>query len=196
MASEASVDRQNCRKPACRARKPALSRRSGRSAGPPTPWNAGPWPRWCRMRATPGRTARSRWRRSRPRSGSGAGPMPVLVDEQSNIIAGHGRVLAAQRLGLVEVPVMVARGWSEAQKQAYVIADNKLALNAGWDEDLLRIELGELQGPRRRPWADGLRRARTRRAVRRRQRRRARSGRGARAAGRSGQPARRPLDLR
>jgi DNA modification methylase len=72
--------------------------------------------------------------------------MPALVDEQSNIIAGHGRVLAAQRLGLAEIPVMVARGWSDAQKQAYVIADNKLALNAGWDEDLLRIELGELRG--------------------------------------------------
>lgn len=72
--------------------------------------------------------------------------VPVLVDEQSNIIAGHCRVLAAQRLGLGEVPVMVARGWSEAQKQAYIIADNKLALNAGWDEDLLRIELGELKG--------------------------------------------------
>ena len=72
--------------------------------------------------------------------------VPVLVDEASNIIAGHGRVLAAQQLGLESVPVMVARGWSEAQKQAYVIADNKLALNAGWDEDLLRIELGELRG--------------------------------------------------
>jgi DNA modification methylase len=72
--------------------------------------------------------------------------VPVLVDEASNIIAGHCRVLAAQRIGLDEVPVMVARGWSEAQKQAYVIADNKLALNAGWDEDLLRIELGELKG--------------------------------------------------
>src|SRR6185437_5524781 len=59
--------------------------------------------------------------------------VPVLVDEQSNIIAGRCRVLAAQRLGLGEVPVMVARGWSEAQKQAYIIADNKLALNAGWD---------------------------------------------------------------
>src|SRR5262245_24746247 len=72
--------------------------------------------------------------------------VPVLVDEQSNIIAGHCRVLAAQRLGLEEVPVMTARGWSDAQKQAYVIADNKLALNAAWDEDLLRIELGELKG--------------------------------------------------
>lgn len=72
--------------------------------------------------------------------------VPVLVDEASNIVAGHCRVLAAHRLGLTEVPVMVARGWSEAQKQAYVIADNKLALNAGWDENLLRIELGELRG--------------------------------------------------
>jgi DNA modification methylase len=71
---------------------------------------------------------------------------PVLVDEDSNIIAGHCRVLAAQRLGLTEVPVMVARDWSEAQKQAYVIADNKLALKAGWNEELLRIELGELKG--------------------------------------------------
>jgi DNA modification methylase len=72
--------------------------------------------------------------------------VPVLVDEASNIIAGHCRVLAAQRLGLDEVPVMVARGWSDAQKRAYVIADNKLALNAGWDEDLLRIELVDLKG--------------------------------------------------
>jgi DNA modification methylase len=71
---------------------------------------------------------------------------PVLVDEQSNIIAGHGRVLAAQQLGLAEVPVVVARGWSEAQKRAYAIADNQLPLNAGWDESLLRIELGELKG--------------------------------------------------
>ena len=59
--------------------------------------------------------------------------MPVLVDEDGTLIAGHGRVLAARKLGLTEVPVMVARGWSEAQKRAYVIADNKLALNAGWD---------------------------------------------------------------
>ena len=72
--------------------------------------------------------------------------MPVLVDEAGTIIAGHGRVLAAQRLGLPEVPVMVATGWSEAKRRAYVIADNKLALNAGWDEELLRIEMGELQG--------------------------------------------------
>jgi DNA modification methylase len=71
---------------------------------------------------------------------------PVLVDEQGTIIAGHGRVLAARLLGFSEVPVMVARGWSEAQVRAYVIADNKLALNAGWDDALLRAELSDLQG--------------------------------------------------
>jgi len=70
---------------------------------------------------------------------------PVLVDEQGGIIAGHGRVMAATRLGLQEVPVIVARGWTEAQKRAYVIADNKLALNAGWDEEALRIEMADLQ---------------------------------------------------
>ena len=66
---------------------------------------------------------------------------PVLVDEAGGIIAGHGRVLAARKLGLAEVPVMVAAGWSEAQKRAYVLADNQLALNAGWDIDLLKTEL-------------------------------------------------------
>jgi DNA modification methylase len=70
---------------------------------------------------------------------------PVLVTEAGVIIAGHGRVRAAQKLGLAEVPVMVASGWSKAQIQAYMLADNKLALNAGWDNDLLAIELGELQ---------------------------------------------------
>ena len=64
--------------------------------------------------------------------------MPVLVDEDGGIIAGHGRVLAARKLGIDDVPVMVAHGWSEAQKRAYVIADNKLALNAGWDERAAR----------------------------------------------------------
>jgi ParB-like chromosome segregation protein Spo0J len=70
--------------------------------------------------------------------------MPLLVDEEGKIIAGHGRVLAAVRLGIEDVPVMVARGWSDAQKRAYLIADNKLALNAGWDETLLRLEIGDL----------------------------------------------------
>jgi DNA modification methylase len=72
--------------------------------------------------------------------------VPILVDEAGQIIAGHGRVLAAKKLGLAEVPVMVADGWTEAQKRAYVIADNKLTLNGGWDDALLRDELDALRG--------------------------------------------------
>jgi DNA modification methylase len=70
---------------------------------------------------------------------------PVLIDGDAGIIAGHGRVLAAQRLGLKEVPTIQLDHMTEAQRRAYVIADNKLALNAGWDNDLLKVELGELQ---------------------------------------------------
>ena len=66
---------------------------------------------------------------------------PVLVDEDGGIIAGHGRVLAARSLGYSDVPVMVARGWTEAQRRAYVLADNQLALNAGWNPELLSVEL-------------------------------------------------------
>lgn len=69
---------------------------------------------------------------------------PVLIDEDDGIIAGHGRVLAAQRLGFEVVPVLVARGWSDAKKRAYILADNKLALNAGWNDELLRLEIGDL----------------------------------------------------
>src|SRR3954463_1677847 len=71
--------------------------------------------------------------------------VPVLVDESGMLIAGHGRVLAARKLGLSEIPVMVARGWTEAQKRAYVLADNKLALNAGSDIELLKVELTHLK---------------------------------------------------
>jgi hypothetical protein len=70
--------------------------------------------------------------------------MPVLVDEAGMIIAGHGRVLAAGKVGLADVPVMVARGWSEPQKRAYIIADNKLTENAGWDTAVLNLELSDL----------------------------------------------------
>src|SRR3984957_130253 len=70
---------------------------------------------------------------------------PILVDTKAGIIAGHGRLLAARKLGLEEVPVIVLDHLSEAQKRAYIIADNQLALNARWDEDLLRIELLALQ---------------------------------------------------
>ena len=69
---------------------------------------------------------------------------PILVDADGQIIAGHGRLLAAQKLGLDEVPTMTATGWTDAQKKAYVIADNKLALNAGWDNAMLAIEMQEL----------------------------------------------------
>lgn len=69
---------------------------------------------------------------------------PVLVDEENGIIAGHGRILAAELLEIVEVPVIVARGWTDAQRRAYVLADNRLALDAGWDEGLLSLEFTEL----------------------------------------------------
>lgn len=70
---------------------------------------------------------------------------PILVDIDGEIIAGHGRLLAAQKLNIDEVPTMTAVGWSEAQKRAYVIADNKLALNAGWDNEILKVELDGLK---------------------------------------------------
>src|SRR3954447_4763890 len=70
---------------------------------------------------------------------------PVLVDGSGTILAGHGRLLAAKRLGLAEVPVIRLDHLSEAQKRAYILADNQLALLAGWDEELLAFELGELQ---------------------------------------------------
>ena len=71
---------------------------------------------------------------------------PILIDEAGMIIAGHGRVQAAKVLGVSEIPTIVARGWSEAQKRAYVLADNQLAINAGWDENLLRLEIGAIKG--------------------------------------------------
>src|SRR5271154_453190 len=70
---------------------------------------------------------------------------PILVDTKAGIIAGHGRLLAARKLGLTEVPVIVLDHLTEAQKRAYVIADNKLAENAGWDETLLAAELAALE---------------------------------------------------
>src|SRR5262249_24832750 len=84
-----------------------------------------------------------------PRSGA-RGPVrelevgPRLIDDADGIIAGHGRVAAAKLLGLAEGPGIRLSAMTEAEKRAYVIADNKLALNAGWDEELLALELGEL----------------------------------------------------
>jgi ParB family chromosome partitioning protein len=69
---------------------------------------------------------------------------PILVDEDSGIIAGHGRLMAAKKIGLEEVPCIILDGLSDAQKKAYIIADNQLALNAGWDNESLRIELDDL----------------------------------------------------
>ena len=70
---------------------------------------------------------------------------PILVDSMDGIIAGHGRLLAARKLGLAEVPVVVLDHLSETQRRAYIIADNKLAMNAGWDEKILASELRELE---------------------------------------------------
>jgi DNA modification methylase len=70
---------------------------------------------------------------------------PVLVDADNGIIAGHGRVLAARKLGLAEVPCIRLAHLDDRQKRAYIIADNKLALNAGWDDELLALELGALK---------------------------------------------------
>src|SRR5438270_4499178 len=70
---------------------------------------------------------------------------PILVDGKAGIIAGHGRLLAARKLQLKEVPVIVLDHLTESQKRAYIIADNQLALNAGWDEEILRVELAALQ---------------------------------------------------
>src|SRR6185369_4393798 len=70
---------------------------------------------------------------------------PSLVDTKAGIIAGHGRLLAARKLQLAEVPVIVLDHLTELQKRAYILADNQLALNAGWDEDLLRRELAALE---------------------------------------------------
>jgi DNA modification methylase len=70
---------------------------------------------------------------------------PILTDGARGVIAGHGRLMAARKLGLAEVPTIELAHLTPAQRRAYVLADNKLALNAGWDEDMLRLELGDLR---------------------------------------------------
>lgn len=70
---------------------------------------------------------------------------PLLIDEKDNIIAGHGRLLASKKLKMEEVPCIVLSGLTESQKKAYIIADNKMALNAGWDFNLLSLELENLK---------------------------------------------------
>ena len=71
---------------------------------------------------------------------------PILIAEDNTILAGHGRLAAARKLGLTKVPCVKESHLTETQRRAYIIADNKLSLNAGWDEDMLAIELSELQG--------------------------------------------------
>lgn len=69
---------------------------------------------------------------------------PVLIDDGGGIIAGHGRVLAAKKLGLKKIPTITLSGLSESQRRAYILADNKIAENSGWDEELLKQELEDL----------------------------------------------------
>lgn len=71
---------------------------------------------------------------------------PVIVDKDLNIIAGHGRIMAAKEEGMAEVPCVFVEHLTEAQKRAYILADNRLALNAGWDAEMLSVELADLQG--------------------------------------------------
>lgn len=70
---------------------------------------------------------------------------PILIDGENGVIAGHGRLQAAQKLGFKEVPTIELSGLSETQKKAYILADNRMALDAGWDEEMLKLELDELQ---------------------------------------------------
>lgn len=70
---------------------------------------------------------------------------PVLIDEKGVIIAGHGRAIAAGKLGIKRIPTITLKGLTKSQRRAYVLADNKTALGSGWNEELLRLELGELK---------------------------------------------------
>lgn len=71
---------------------------------------------------------------------------PVIIDKEFNIIAGHGRIMAARAEGIKEVPCVLADYLTEAQKKAYILADNRMAMDAGWDEEMLRVELEALEG--------------------------------------------------
>ena len=124
---------------------------------------------------------------------------PIVVDEEMVILAGHTRLEAARQLGLTSAPVHIARGLTPAQARAYRLMDNRASENAEWDEALLGLELGDLQGEGFDLALDRLRRRRAEPAVRRARRRgrHARGrGRGPGDAGRSGQPAGRSLAAR
>lgn len=81
---------------------------------------------------------------------------PILLDGNSGIIAGHGRLMAARKLGMDEVPTIDIIGLTDTQKRALILADNKMALNASWDEDMLKLELSDLVGGGSRPHHYGL----------------------------------------
>ena len=70
---------------------------------------------------------------------------PCIIDKDYNIIAGHGRVMAAKEEGIDSIPCVFAEHLTDAQKRAYILADNRLALNAGWDDEMLSVELSDLQ---------------------------------------------------
>ena len=72
--------------------------------------------------------------------------MEAFIDQEYNVLAGHGRIMAAKEEGIAEVPCVYADHLTEAQKKAYILADNRMALDAGWDEELLRVEIESLQG--------------------------------------------------
>ena len=76
---------------------------------------------------------------------------PVIIDRDYGVIAGHGRVYAAKEEGITEVPCVFVDHLTEAQKKAYIIADNRMAMDAGWDEELLRVEISVGYGDQTRP---------------------------------------------
>ena len=71
---------------------------------------------------------------------------PVIIDRDYNVIAGHGRIAAAKEEGITEVPCVFVDHLTESQKKAYILADNRMAMDAGWDEELLRVEIESLKG--------------------------------------------------
>jgi len=131
-----------------------MAKRSKRSRAAPAPPSAA-WPaKSVEMRALAELLPYARNSRTHPKSQilklaaairEWGWTTPILIAEDGTIISGHGRALAAETLGIRDVPVMVARGWTEEQQRAYVLADNQIALDAGWDKELLASELADLK---------------------------------------------------
>src|ERR1700730_12397735 len=134
--SRADHDERSC------AGQPQLRGLKWPNAGRRTTSSAGRSQGLSPMRGMHGRTAMSKSLSSRSRL---SWMIAIVVDEAGGIIAGHGRVMAAHRLGIEDIPVMVAAAWSDAKKRAYMLADNQLTLNGEWDLDRLAIEIAELR---------------------------------------------------